>query len=393
MSSIKPIVFHIAKWYPHKHDNLSGIFVKRHILSTLPYTTPVLLYAMASAETKRWYEIEETEEEGIVSYRCYYRKKITGISLLDKWMKLILYFLVLLKLYRRAKEKIGKPALIHTHVLLRTAAIAYLIGLVERIPYLLLEHATRFTREDIAPFNHRVERWLTRFVIHKSAGLIAVSQSLGKCIVRKSGLRKEFDVVYNCVDTSIFRPTHSPKQKNKAFVYVAEFDEKHKNISGLLRVIDALRRKRTDFIVHLVGYGKDEDRLKKYALDLGLLNTVVFFEGKKTGKALAAYIVQSEALLLFSNYENLPCVITEAFCCGIPVISTDVGGIAEIVSPQHGILVDKADEEAMLNAMHRVLADEIRFDQEYIKSNAYALFSNEAIGMKLAGIYKRVLAC
>ncbi len=393
MSSNKLIVFHIVKWYPHKYDNLSGVFVKRHILSTLPYTVPAVLYAMATADIKGWYTIEETEEEGILTYRCYYKKEITGFKAFDKLIKLGLYFLLTLKMYRRAKKKIGKPDLVHTHVLLRTAVMAYMIKVLDHVPYVVLEHATRFIRKDMNAFQNQIERLFTRFVIRKSAGLITVSSSLGKAMIEKCNvLQHPFEVVYNCVDTSIFKPTVLRKEL-KEFVYVAEFNEDHKNISGLLRVIEALYKKRTDFIVRFVGYGKDEQKLQHYAVELGLFNSVVFFEGKKTGKELAQCIGQAEALLLFSNYENLPCVITEAFCCGVPVISTSVGGIAEIITPENGLLIDRGDEQAMLNAMNRLLDGKVVFHREQIKNNAHSLFSNDEVGLKLLNIYNRIVAC
>jgi len=335
--------------------------------------------------------MEETVEDGIFTYRCYYKKNITGIQAVDKIIKLILYAVAILKMYRKAKRKVGKPDIIQSHVLLRTAFMSYCIGLWERRPYFILEHATRFTRKDKSPFKNNIERSLTRFIIKRSKGVIAVSQSLADAIRNKCNVKEHpFHVVYNCVDTDLFQYVAIRSSDTKTLVYVAEFSDEAKNISGLLQVMSALSHKRTDFDLSIIGYGKDEEMLRSKAEALGLLDRRVFFPGKKTGTELAKIMGDAEALLLFSNHENLPCVITEAFCCGTPTISTSVGGISEIVNEQNGILIPKGDEKAMLEAIEKVLNKEVVFNREKIAADASVLFSNQHIGIAFMKIYRTI---
>lgn len=394
MENKKRIVFHIPKWYPNRYDALLGVFVKRHILSTMPATIPVVIHVMASQSSDQWFEQEECIEEGIQTYRCYYKKNITGISALDKLVKLFLYFWLVMKLYRLAKKKLGKPDVIQAHILLRTAVAAHLIQLFDRVPYVILEHASVFIRTEVKAFN-ALTLIMARHVVGKAAAVITVSECLANGMRNKYGLQnKSYQVIYNCVNTDVFNEKEVlPHRTVKELLYVAEFDNSSKNITGLLEAIASLYEKRKDFIVHMVGYGRDEEMLQALAKKLNILNSAVIFRGKLTSKEVAASIKKSDALLMFSHFETLSCIITESLCCGTPVISTAVGGIVEIVNLENGLLVPESDQESMQVAITKLIEGKVSFDKHTISQHAYRLFSNEAVGEKLVAVYKRVSQC
>ena len=92
-----------------------------------------------------------------------------------------------------------------------------------------------------------------------------------------------------------------------------------------------------------------------------------------------------------SNFENLPCVIVEAFASGVPVLSTDVGGIAEIVSPERGILIHSGDEDALLQGMNNLLDHSDEYDKAAIRQYAQKTFAAPIIGQQIADVYKKVV--
>ncbi|MDF2457522.1 MAG: hypothetical protein K0R51_3515 [Cytophagaceae bacterium] len=388
------IVFHIPKWYPNRYDSLLGIFVKRHILSTMPATLAVVLYVMASQTSQRWYEVEESMEEGIKTYRCYYKKRITGIGAFDKVIKLFLYFWLVLKLYRQASNEVGKPCVIHAHVLLRTAVAACVIQWMDGVPYILLEHSSSFIRREVKAISSLVLP-LARYVVEKAMTVITVSECLAIGMRDRYGLHNSsYQVIYNSVNTQLFNEKEEfPERVIKELLYVAEFDNTSKNITGLLQSIASLHQKRKDFKLNIVGYGKDEALLHQLSERLGILNTVVYFKGKLKPQEVAAHIQQADVLLMFSNFETLSCIITESLCCGTPVVSTAVGGIVEIVNAQNGLLVPKGDQAAMQRAIEQVLDHKAVFDKHQIATQAQALFSNDAVGERLVSVYKQVSVC
>ena len=90
---------------------------------------------------------------------------------------------------------------------------------------------------------------------------------------------------------------------------------------------------------------------------LGIVASVEF-TGAVDQKELVAYYQKADVLCLSSFSEGFPCAVVEAMACGKPVVASQVGGIAEVVDSQSGILVPPGDlkllSEALLQAKNRV---------------------------------------
>ncbi len=106
---------------------------------------------------------------------------------------------------------------------------------------------------------------------------------------------------------------------------------------------------------------------------------------------VANYLSNANALVLFSRYENLPCVILESFCCGLPVICTNVGGVAELITDANGILIASEDEQALHVAMKNMVDHYNSYNSEHISSMAKDAFSYEAVGRKINNVYEEIL--
>ena len=126
-------------------------------------------------------------------------------------------------------------------------------------------------------------------------------------------------------------------------------------MAGILRAAAALRQPRSDFRLLIVGEGPDRESLERLAAGLALSEDCVRFVGRKDESELAQIMRQADCFVLFSEYENLPCVISEAMASGLPVIATRVGGIPEQVRADMGILVAPGDEAGLTQAMAVVL--------------------------------------
>jgi glycosyltransferase involved in cell wall biosynthesis len=142
----------------------------------------------------------------------------------------------------------------------------------------------------------------------------------------------------------------------------------------------------------MIGEGMDLDRMKKYADELGIPSNTVHFDGLLEGEALATSLRNASFLVLFSNYENMPVVINEAFASGIPVVATRVGGIAEHVVENTGILVDAGDEAGLSRALSQMLDSCNNFDTNGIRKYAMENFSKGAIAEQFINIYTAVLS-
>ncbi len=249
----------------------------------------------------------------------------------------------LIKVYRFYKaNKIGIRAiktelegidLIHVHILTRLGVIALFNKVFRNIPYVISEHWSRYlplTNE----FKGGFRKWVTRIVVKHASAVTTVTQNLADAMQNHGLKNPNYKVLANVVTDDFLK---SPKNKNlegakTTFIHVSCFEDKSKNISGLLHVILSLSKKRSDFVFRLVGDGMDFEIMKQYAIDLGLDNKTIEFTGLLEGKELVNQMAAADVMVVFSNYENFPVVINESFALGIPVMATRVGGIPEFVN-------------------------------------------------------------
>ena len=141
--------------------------------------------------------------------------------------------------------------------------------------------------------------------------------------------------------------------------------------------------------VSIIGDGDPEPH-RAYAHALGL-DERVEIAGEITLNEVAERMRTSDALLLFSRYENFPCVIPEAWASGIPVISTDVGGIREHLTPERGALIATEDETALADVLCQWAQQRKRFDAASLRHHANSTFSYAAVARAYSDVYARVL--
>jgi glycosyltransferase involved in cell wall biosynthesis len=158
----------------------------------------------------------------------------------------------------------------------------------------------------------------------------------------------------------------------------------------MIRTVQKLSQKYVNFQFKIISDGELKPHIE-FAKELGIFKTFVQFESTKSTLEIAEEISKSNALVLFSNYENFPCVIAEAMMLGVPIISTNVNGIPEHVSSMNGILIPKQDEEALLEALLQFVEKKTTFSHTEIQKYALSQFSYAAVGRKLNEVYHEVI--
>ncbi|MCK5839862.1 MAG: glycosyltransferase family 4 protein, partial [Bacteroidales bacterium] len=120
---------------------------------------------------------------------------------------------------------------------------------------------------------------------------------------------------------------------------------------------------------------------------LNLLNKYVFFTGLLEEAEISDIISRADFMILFSHYENMPVVINEAFSCGIPVVSSSVGGIPEYIKEETGTLVEPGNENDFLEKIIHMMGHFSAYDKSKIRNFAVESFSKEAIARQLIELY------
>jgi len=102
-------------------------------------------------------------------------------------------------------------------------------------------------------------------------------------------------------------------------------------------------------------------------------------------------VQNSDVFLLFSNYENLPCVILEAFACGTKVIATDVGGTNEYFPKDYGFLIPSKNETELLNSLIKIEGEGQNLLKKEMHQYAKTNFSKETICDAFSKLYYKSL--
>jgi len=157
-----------------------------------------------------------------------------------------------------------------------------------------------------------------------------------------------------------------------------------------LKAFIELKKTEDNVRLLLIGNKKREIEFRQEYKEL--LNRNIFFIGEISYAEVASHMRESHSFIINSIMENAPCVISEALCCGLPVIATNVGGIPEMVNETNGKLipVDEGDQ-ALVDAMKYMLSDYNRYDQRSISKTASEKYSYSTISNAFNDVYNSLL--
>jgi glycosyltransferase involved in cell wall biosynthesis len=397
-------VLHLPKWYPNRYDNQDGDFVARHVQAIAqtstaeqPLQSAVVFAAVARGPLPRLIDLEVDLHGPVPTWRYYYCTRITGLGAIDKLLKLLLWVECMRRGLGAVRRHWGEkwPDIVHAHILLRTGAFALGLKLWRRIPYLITENWTIFSPANVWKLG-KFRQWVAGLLVRKADAYTPVSDDLRQSLVRLGGVNPHTVIIPNVVDTELFQLPTEPHQR-RGLLNVAAFNEQAKNLSGVLRTLARLRTEHPTLDLHLriAGYGKAEAQMHQLAADLGLIaDGTVEFLGKLPSEQVAEEMRRAKAFVLFSNYENLPCVLIEAQASGLPAVATHVNGVPELLPPDgsRGLLVPPRDEEALAQALLTMLqAPAGRFDAQTLRTAAVERFSYPAVGAAFRRVYQNML--
>jgi glycosyltransferase involved in cell wall biosynthesis len=232
------------------------------------------------------------------------------------------------------------------------AAPAVWLGRLRRVPVLVNYRGGE--AEAFLARSHRVVRpTLAR------AAMLAVPSGYLREIFARHGL--ESAVLPNVVDTVRFSPSgRAAARPGSPHLVVARNLEPIYDIGTAVRAFARVRERFPEAVLSITGTGPELAALTALAESLGVA-AAVRFTGRLGRDAMAALYRSADVVLNPSRVDNMPNSILEALACGVPVVSTDAGGIPYVV--QHGRtawLVGPGDEAAMAEAAAHLLREPAR---------------------------------
>jgi glycosyltransferase involved in cell wall biosynthesis len=162
-------------------------------------------------------------------------------------------------------------------------------------------------------------------------------------------------IISNFVETEKF-DFRQRKPLRPVFLANRNF-EAHYQVGDVLRAFSLIQEKHSEARLIVAGYGSEEAKIKKIAIDLRLEN--VEFAGRVAPEEMPEFYEKADIYLNSSIVDNMPLSIIEAFSCGLPVVTTDAGGIPFILEHEKtGLMVKTGDYKALAAAAMRLLEDE-----------------------------------
>lgn len=282
------------------------------------------------------------------------------------------------------------PDVVQLNVIQKQGLLAMWLKKRYKIPYVIIEHWSGYLPENGQYMQmSRLKRTLYERIAAKASMILTVSDRHAQAM-QDCGIRNEhWGRTNNVVEDFFFEetpPSKDAKQKTKILLHISCFDERAKNVKGLLRAAKTLSEKRQDWLLVLVGTGVDYKEVRAYAQSLDIPKGLLEWTGELTPREVSETFEKADAFVLSSLYENAPVVISESIAKGVPVIATRVGGIPEMVNEQCGILVTPGKDEELAEAMNTMLNRLGEYTRAAIRENGKR-YSFAAVGTQLKAIY------
>lgn len=368
-------ILFISSWFPNKIEPTNGNFVQRHAEAVSQLHHVEILHAIGDTEQKEKYVFDEQLINGLKTLIVYYKN--TQNPLLN--------FLRRMNAYKKGFAKMQKPDLVHANVLYNSMLFAVYLKIKFKIPFVVTEHWSGFLK-----INRSKTSKSKIFISKKIAGFASYILPVSKYLLndlKEIGFKNKMEVIGNVVDTDLFHLKKTEKKKF-TFLHISNLIQL-KNPEKIIAVANRLYKEFPDFELQIGGDG-DVETLNKLIKECKAENFIQTFP-MITLREVSDKMRESNGFILFSDYENFPCVLLECLSTGTPVIATKVGGIPEIINEKNGILISKNENE-LYEAMKNVLQKKILFDNpenlhRYIENN----FSMKIIAQKFDEIYRKVL--
>jgi glycosyltransferase involved in cell wall biosynthesis len=132
--------------------------------------------------------------------------------------------------------------------------------------------------------------------------------------------------------------------------------EAHYGVDTVLRAFALVQQKFREAVLTVVGDGSQRQALEQLATELKLKN--ISFTGRVEHDEIYGYYAGADVFLNASRIDNQPLSHLEAFACGLPVVTTDAGGIPDIVTDgETGFVVAVEDHQSLARAAMKLLDD------------------------------------
>ena len=293
--------------------------------------------------------------------------------------------------------KYHKLDLLHVHYAIPHASAAFLAKQILKeqginIPYITTLHGTDITLVGKEPeFEPTIS-----FAINQSDIVTSVSDSLKRDTYKHFNVTKEIKVVPNFVCVSKFKTEQGNCKKaifapngEKILMHISNF-RKVKRIQDIIKIHSIVSKQIPTRLI-LIGDGPERSSMERLVRDLGVEESTYFLgKIKETEKALCS----ADVYLMTSETESFGVSALEAMAAGVPVVSSNTGGIPEVnIDGETGYLSNVGDINEMAQNVIKLLEDDVLYSKiSKLASEQAARFNISNILPQYENLYYNLLS-
>ena len=272
-----------------------------------------------------------------------------------------------------------KPDIIHAHDMRAGFVAARACG---RMPLISHIHNNNFDSRGLS-----LKSIAYYFAARKAKHIFWVSQSSFDGYAFHKSLKDKSAVLYNIIDINALyeKMKLDDNSYNYDVVYVGRLTPQ-KNPQRLMKVFRLMKEKKPDIKIAVVGTGDLEAETKALAKEYDLLNNVSF-RGFMPNPLKLLY--DSKVMIMTSRFEGTPMCALEAMALGVPIVSTPVDGLKDLVrNGKNGYLSDNSEELA--DKIVEIIKDSSLHDRysDYIKAQAIEINNVERYKKTIIDVYR-----
>tara|TARA_R110002012_G_scaffold81945_2_gene207352 strand:+ start:29011 stop:30150 length:1140 start_codon:yes stop_codon:yes gene_type:complete len=257
--------------------------------------------------------------------------------------------------------KLHKIEVLHVHYAIPHAYAAYMAKKMLQeegiyVPIVTTLHGTDITLVGSHPFY----KTAVTFSINKSDAVTSVSESLKRDTLRLFDIKNDIEVVTNFIDIGKHTNTFTDCQRammaadnERIITHISNF-RPVKRISDVIKVFYNIQKEIPAKLM-MVGEGPEKEAAEQLAIELGIENKVVFLGNSHEIDRILCF---SDLFILPSETESFGLAALEAMASGVPVISSNSGGIPEVnIHGVSGYLSNVGDVDDMSKNAITILKD------------------------------------
>lgn len=382
--SAKPSILFLASWYPVPSNPTHGIFIKNHAKALSAFAKVTVVYAVSDKNVKD-FTLSKNKDGNLSEYILLYPKSKINLILIKQFDQFLNYR----KAYKALLDQLIKDQINITDIQVNVAfPVAMALSIFKNhyhVPHTVAEHWSGYLPED-GNYKGFIQKYFTRLCFRNASKIWHVSNRQKQCM-NEHGLTGNYELLYNAVDTDIFKNTGKNKLQKTTLLHVSSLVEKEKNISQTFEALKNIEKSGQLFELIIIG-GNEEtiNEAKKLQEKLQLHN--ITYLGQQPKEVISEYMNKCHALLLFSNFEGMPVVVLEALACELPVICSNVGHIPDIIDPDMGIVVNKNNVTELTQGLENFLSGKHKFDTNKMRAFILKNASYNSVGLQMFEHYK-----